>query len=202
MTRVYAIDGVIPVVDPSAFVHPTASLIGDVVVGPDCYIGPSASLRADFGQIVVGSNSSIQDNCTLHTFASGAVIVGDSCNVGHGSVLHGCTLRDRVLVGMNAVLMDGVVIGNDALVAALAFVPAAMEVPDGMVVAGLPARVLRPLNDQEIQWKMDGNRDYLRLTRRSREGLEETEALTELPQPGPRLLIEGSEPLYRTRKAS
>lgn len=200
MARVYAIDGVVPVVDPSAYVHPTASIIGDVVVGPDCYIGPSASLRADFGRIAVGRGSSVQDNCTMHCFASGRVEIGAFCNVGHGAVLHGCALRDNVLVGMNAVVMDGAVVGEDALVAALAFVPAAAEIPGGVVAAGIPARVLRGLSDEEKRWKADGNRDYLDLVVRCRETLEETTALAAAGAgDAPRLEVAGARPLYQAR---
>ena len=200
MPTVYAMDGVVPVVDPTAFVHPTAVLTGDVVVGADCYIGPSASLRADFGRIVVGRGSNVQDNCTVHCFAGGGTLIGERCNVGHGAVLHGCALGDRVLVGMNSVVMDGAEIGDDTLVAALAFVPAAMMVPSNVVLAGIPAKVRRELEEGEKQWKEEGNRDYLNLAVRCRESLEKTEALTELPSEGPRLRVDGSKPLYLTRR--
>ena len=129
MVKVYSIDGVTPVVDPSAYVHPTAVLIGDVIIGPDCYIGPCASIRADFGQFTMGRGSNFQDNCTSHSCAGGDVHMGEYCNIGHGAVLHGCVLHDRVLVGMNAVIMDGAEIHDYTLVAALSFVPAAMELP-------------------------------------------------------------------------
>lgn len=200
MVKVYSIDGVTPVVDPSAYVHPTAVLIGDVIIGPDCYIGPGASIRADFGQFTMGRGSNFQDNCTAHSFAGVDVHLGEYCNIGHGAVLHGCVLHDRVLVGMNAVVMDGVVVHDYTLIAALAFVPAAMELPSGVIAAGSPARVLRDLTDQERQWMADGNRDYVDLTRRSLATMTETEALTEIDDPAPRLAIEGSKPLYMTRK--
>lgn len=199
MTKVYAIDGVVPVVDPDAFVHPTAVLIGDVVVGPQCYIGPLASLRGDLGRIVVGRGSNIQDNCTVHSFAGGEVLLGQACNVGHGAVLHGCVLGDRVLVGMNAVVMDGAEIADDALVAALAFVPAAARIPRGVVAAGIPATVRRDLTDRERRWKAEGNRDYLSLTARSAATMERVEALTEAPPDGMRLGVEGVKPLYLAR---
>lgn len=199
MTRVYAIDGVVPVVHPQAFVHHTAVLIGDVVVGPDCYIGPSACLRGDLGQIAVGQGSSVQDNCTIHTFAGGEVVVGGMCNIGHGAVLHGCRLGERVLVGMNAVVMDGVEVGDDALVAALAFVPAAAEIPPGALVAGIPATVKRDLTAKEKQWKAEGSTEYLALTKRSRASMELVEPLDALPAPGPRLNLEGAKPLYLAR---
>jgi len=200
MVKVYSIDGVTPVVDPSAYVHPTAVLIGDVIIGPDCYIGPGASIRADFGQFTMGRGSNFQDNCTAHSFAGVDVHVGEYCNIGHGAVLHGCVLHDRVLVGMNAVVMDGVVVHDYTLIAALAFVPAAMELPSGVVAAGSPARVLRDLTDQERQWMADGNRDYVNLTRRCLTTMTETEALTEIEDTAPRLSIDGSKPLYMTRK--
>lgn len=202
MVKVYAIDGVVPVVDPSAYVHPTAVLIGDVIIGPDCYVGPCASIRADFGQFNMGRGSNFQDNCTSHSFSGGDVIIGEYCNIGHGAVLHGSILHDRVLVGMNAVVMDGAEIHDHALIAALAFVPAAMKVPAGVVAAGSPARVLRDLTDEERQWMVDGNRDYLNLTTRCRESMVEADALTEIDRDGPRLSIEGSKPLYMTRGGS
>jgi phenylacetic acid degradation protein len=200
MVKVYAIDGVVPVVDATAYVHPTAVLIGDVIIGPDCYVGPCASIRADFGQFRMGRGSNFQDNCTSHSFSGGDVVVGEYCNIGHGAVLHGSILHDRVLVGMNAVVMDGAEIHDYALIAALAFVPAAMEVPPGVVAAGAPAKVLRDLTDEERQWMADGNRDYLNLTTRCGETMTEVDALTTIDSDGPRLSIDGSKPLYMTRR--
>lgn len=199
MVKVYAIDGVVPVVDPTAYVHPSAVLIGDVIIGPECYVGPCASIRADFGQFRMGRGSNFQDNCTSHSFSGGDVVIGEYCNIGHGAVLHGSILHDRVLVGMNAVIMDGAEIHDHALVAALAFVPAAMEVPASVVVAGSPAKVLRDLTEEERDWMVAGNRDYLNLASRCLETMAETEALTEPDREGPRLSIEGSKPLYMTR---
>ena len=199
MTKVYSIDGVMPVVHPTAFVHPTASLIGDVVIGPNCYIGPGASIRADFGRFEMGQGSNFQDNCTAHGFAGEDIIIGEDCNIGHGAVIHGAVLKDRVLVGMNAVVMDGVVLHDDVLVAALAVVPAAMEVPTGVIAAGMPAKVLRDLTDEEKKWKMAGNQDYHNLVLRCRESLKEGEALAEIESPFPRLKMKGSKPLYKTR---
>ena len=126
-----------------------STLIGDVVIGPDCYIGPCASIRADFGRFRMGRGSNFQDNCTSHSFSGGEVVIGEYCNIGHGAVLHGAILHDRVLVGMSAVVMDGAEIHDYSLVAALAFIPAAMEIPPGVVAAGAPAKVLRDLTDQE-----------------------------------------------------
>ena len=199
MVKVYAIDGVTPVVHPSAFVHPTAVLIGDIIIGPNCYVGPCASIRADFGRFLMGSGSNFQDNCTAHTFSGGEVIIGENCNIGHGAVLHGPKINDRVLIGMNAVVMDGVQINSDVLVAALTFVPAAMKVPSGTIIAGTPAKVLRELTTQEKEWVAEGNEDYLALIHRSRESIEEKEALTEIASEEPRLQYQGAKPLYASR---
>ena len=199
MVKVYAIDGVTPVVHPSAFVHPTAVLIGDIIIGPNCYVGPCASIRADFGRFLMGPGSNFQDNCTAHTFSGGEVIIGENCNIGHGAVLHGPKINDRVLIGMNAVVMDGVQINSDVLVAALTFVPAAMKVPSGTIIAGTPAKVLRQLNTREKEWIAEGNNDYLALIHRSRESIEEKEALTEIASEEPRLQYHGAKPLYASR---
>ena len=128
MVKVYAIDGVVPVVPATSFVHPSATLIGDVIIGAECYIGPGASLRGDFGRIIVGDGCNIQDACVLHTFPDTEVVVEDWGHIGHGSVLHGCRVGRNSLIGMNAVVMDGVVIGEECIVAALSFVKAATRV--------------------------------------------------------------------------
>ena len=162
----YSIEGVVPVVDPTAYVHPLAVLIGDVIVGPQCYVGPGASLRGDFGRIVLQRGSNIQDNCTVHGFPEQDTVVEEDGHVGHGAVLHGCVVRRGALVGMNAVVMDEAEVGAQAIVAACAFVPAGMRVPPRSLVAGLPAKLRRELSDEEIAWKHEGTLTYQDLTRR------------------------------------
>src|SRR5918996_6630835 len=155
MPKVYAIDGIVPVVDPSAFVHPSAVLIGDVIVEARAYIGPCASLRGDFGRIVVEEGANIQDSCLLHGFPGKDTVVGAEVTVGHGAVLHGCVVRRGALVGMNAVVNDNAEVGEHAVLAALAFVRAEQKVAPRSLVAGIPARMLRALSDQELGWKKD-----------------------------------------------
>lgn len=201
MPKVYRMDGVTPVVDPTAFVHPTAVLTGDVVVGADCYVGPGASLRGDMGRIVVKRGSSFQDNCVAHSFTAREVIIGENANVGHGAVLHGCTLGDYALVGMNAVVMDGAEIGECAFVAALALVPSAFKVPPRTVVAGIPAKVLRPLTADEIAWKRDVDVDYQVLCKRAHAAMELVEALTEPPGDELRMRVDGALPYHEVRKS-
>jgi phenylacetic acid degradation protein len=165
--KVWAINGVTPVVDPSSFVHASAVLIGDVIVGPGCYVGPAASLRGDFGRIELRAGSNVQDSCVMHGFPGTDTVVEDNGHIGHGAILHGCIVKANALVGMNAVVNDNAVIGESAIVAAMAFVKAKMVVPPRMLVAGMPARIVRELTETELAWKIEGTRSYQELTRRS-----------------------------------
>ena len=164
---VYSIDGVTPVVDPTAYVHPSAVLIGDVIVGANCYIGPAACLRGDFGRLDIRAGANVQDTCVMHAFPGHDTIIEEGGHIGHGAVLHGCTIKRDALVGMNAVINDNAVIGEAAIVAAMAFVKAGMIVPPRMLAAGMPARIVRELTDTEIAWKREGTQSYVDLTRRS-----------------------------------
>jgi len=163
----YAFEGIRPVVHPSTFLHPTASLIGDVIVGPGCYIGPGASLRGDFGRIVVEGDSSIQDNCTLHSGAGSDCVIGRGATIGHGSIVHGATIGENALVGMNAVVLDEAVIGSECLVGALSLVKSGMRAPPRSLIAGNPAVIVRELPPDSIMWKNDGDGEYQRLARQS-----------------------------------
>lgn len=174
---VYSINGVTPVVDPTAYVHPSAVLIGDVIVGAGCYIGPCASLRGDFGRVEVRAGANMQDGCIAHGFPGTDTLVCEDGHIGHGAILHGCTIEKNALVGMNAVVNDSAVIGESAIVAAMAFVKAKMIVPPRMLAAGTPARVVRKLTDVELAWKVDGTRGYHELTLRSLATMQATSPL-------------------------
>ncbi len=180
---VYAIDGITPVVDPSAYVHPSAVLIGDVIVGAGCYIGPCASLRGDFGRLEIRAGANIQDSCVMHGFPSTDTIVEEEGHIGHAAVLHGCIVRRNALVGMNCVVNDNAVIGESAIVAAMAFVKAGFVVPPRTLAAGVPARVIRELTEQEMAWKIEGTRSYQNLNRRSLASMTATSPLA-APEPG------------------
>jgi phenylacetic acid degradation protein len=182
---VYSINGVTPVVDPQAFVHPTAVLIGDVIVAAGCYIGPGACLRGDFGHIELRGGANIQDTCVLHGFPGVGTIVEEEGHVGHGAVLHGCVVKRNALVGMNAVINDNATVGESAFVAAMAFVKAGMIVPPRTLVAGIPARIVRELTDAELAWKIEGTQSYQQLTRRSLATMRATAPLS-APEPGRR----------------
>lgn len=195
----YAIDGIRPVVDPTAFVHLSADLIGDVIVGPGCYIGPGASLRGDFGRLILEQGVNVQDTCVMHGFPGTDTLIEKDGHIGHGAVLHGCRIGPNALVGMNAVIMDGATVGAAAIVAAMSFVKADFEVPPRNLAAGIPARILRELSDEEIAWKESGTRDYQRLAIRCFESLEETTPLTEVEADRPRLDVSDSVPLFQVK---
>ena len=175
---VYSLEGITPVVHPDAFVHETAVLIGDVIIGSGCYIGPNASLRGDFGRIVIDQGANVQDTCVLHTFPGKDCIVKRDGHIGHGAVLHGCRVGINAMVGMNAVVMDEAVIGDFSIVAAMAFVTAGFTCPPRSLVVGVPAKIKRELSDKEIEWKSHGTGEYKQLAVRCLASLVKTEALT------------------------
>jgi phenylacetic acid degradation protein len=181
--KVYAIDGIVPVVDPTAHVHPSAVLIGDVVVGPGAYVGPCASLRGDFGRLFIGAGANVQDCCVMHGFPGKDTVIEVDGHIGHGAVVHGARIGRNAMVGMNAVVNDNAVIGESAIVGAMAFVKAAMVVPPRTLVAGIPAKIIRELTDTEIAWKREATRSYQDLTLRSLASMRETTALS-APEPG------------------
>ena len=200
--RVYAIDGIVPVVDPTAYVHPSAVLIGDVIIGPGCYVGPCASLRGDFGRLILQAGANLQDTCVMHGFPGTDTVVEENGHVGHGAVLHGCRVGRNALVGMNAVIMDNAVIGEASIVAASAFVKASEQIPGRVLVAGVPAKVIRPLSDEEIAWKSDGTRTYQELTRRCQATLVETAPLTAAEADRKRIHMPDVIPLTELKKRS
>jgi phenylacetic acid degradation protein len=196
----YSIDGVIPVVDPSAHVHPTAVLIGDVIIGPDCYVGPNACLRGDFGRIVLKTGANVQDTCVIHGFPSQDTVVEENGHIGHGAVLHSCIVRRDALVGMNAVVMDEAEVGERAIIAACAFVPAGMKVMPATLVAGVPARQIRFLRDDEMSWKKSGTQLYQELTKRCISSLREVQPLPLLDADRPKLQTSNYPPLIATKR--
>ncbi len=199
----YEFDGIVPVVDPSSYVHPTAVLIGDVIIGAHCYIGANAVLRGDFGRLMLHDGSNLQDTCVMHGFPETDTVVEQDGHVGHGAVLHGCRIGRNVLVGMNAVIMDNAVIGEESIVAALAFVKADMQVPPRSLVAGVPGKILRQVTQQEIDWKTTGTGVYHDLVERSRKSLRPAAPLS-APEPQRRRMgrIAGLDPLFRLRRTT
>lgn len=163
--RIYEARGHVPQIDASAMVHETAVLIGEVRIGPDCYIGPNSVCRGDQGSIRIGPGTSLQDCCVVHTRPQGRVVIGEFGQIGHGAMLHGCTIGRSVLIGMGAIVLDDAQIDDDAMVGAAALVTARQHVPARMLVQGIPGRVIREVTDAEISIKGDVAMRYVALAR-------------------------------------
>lgn len=176
----YEFEGLIPVVDPTAYVHPTAVLIGDVIVGPGCYVGPVASLRGDYGRLILKAGSNFQDGCIMHGYADVETIVEENASIGHGAVLHGCVIGRNVLIGMNSVVMDGAVVGAESIVAAMSFVKAGFKGEARQMLVGSPAQVLRAVTDQDMSWQGLNVREYQALAGRSARSMREVRPLAEM----------------------
>ena len=202
MVKVYEINGITPVVHPSAYVHPSAVLIGDVIVGPRCYIGPLASIRGDFGRLILEEGANLQDTCVMHGFPGCDTVVEVDGHIGHGAVLHGCRIGRNALVGMNAVVMDNAIIGAESIVAAMSFVKAGMIVAPRSMVVGTPAKVIRSLTDDEIKWKSSGTSQYHELAVRSMQTMREVDALTQVEANRQRLNFESALPLHLHKNAA
>lgn len=183
----YAFEGLIPVVHPEAYVHPSAVLIGDVIVGAGVYVGPLASLRGDYGRLILEAGSNLQDGCIMHGYCDMDTVVRESGHIGHGAILHGCVIGRDALVGMNSVIMDGAVIGDESIVAAMSFVKAGFTGAARQLLAGTPARVVRDVSEQELHWKRLNTQEYQDLAVRCRASLRETAPLTTVEANRPRL---------------
>jgi len=194
----YEFEGLIPVVHPDAFVHDTAVLIGDVHIGPGCYVGPGASLRGDFGRLLMEKGANIQDNCVMHSFPGTEAVIEEDGHIGHGAILHGCRVGKNALIGMHVVVMDNAVIGQDSFVGAMSFVKSGFEVPPRMLALGSPAKILRELTEAELAWKIAGTREYQDLAVRSRATLRPIAPLP-APEPDRRRLPGDLRPLHQSR---
>jgi phenylacetic acid degradation protein len=195
MANVFQFDGFRPVVHESAFIHPNATVVGNVIIGRHVYVGPGAAIRGDWGEIVIEDGCNVQENCTLHMFPGVRVHLEESAHIGHGAVIHGAVIGRNAMVGMNAVVMDNAVVGHDSIVGALCFVPADMQIPPRKIVVGNPARVVKDMSDERIAWKTEGTRLYQQLPAALRASLIPCEALTEVEPDRPK-----QEMTYRTWK--
>ncbi|TDR17552.1 transferase hexapeptide repeat family protein [Marinicella litoralis] len=173
----YEIDGVRPVVNPSSFVHPTASVIGHVVIGKNCYVGPHASLRGDFGKIVLEDGVNFQDGCIAHCFPGGETRVRKNGHISHGAVLHGCDIGENSMVGIQTVVMDNAKIGKECMIAALSYIKPNFAAPARSIIAGSPAEIKKQVTDQQMIWKTEGTAVYQHLAQRCLDTLHQCEAL-------------------------
>lgn len=183
----YAFESLIPVVHPEAYIHPSAVLIGDVIVGAGVYVGPHASLRGDYGRLILEPGSNLQDGCIMHGYCDTDTVVGENGHIGHGAILHGCMIGRDALVGMNSVIMDGAIIGEESIVAAMSFVKAGFIGAARQLLVGSPARFIRDVTVEELHWKQLNTREYQDLAIRCRSSLYETQPLRQPEKNRPRL---------------
>lgn len=181
----YEFDGYKPVVHKSSFVHPQSAVTGNVVIGKDVYIAPGAAIRGDWGKIVIKDGCNLQENCTIHMFPGVTVVLEESAHIGHGAVIHGAHIGQNCLVGMNAVVMDRVELGDECIVGALTFVPEGMEIPKQKVVVGNPAKIVKDVSDEMIKWKTEGTKLYQQLPKDLYNTLKECKPLREEPEDRP-----------------
>jgi carbonic anhydrase/acetyltransferase-like protein (isoleucine patch superfamily) len=179
---IYEYKGIRPVIHPSAFVHAEAVIIGDVIIGESVYIAAGAVIRGDWGQIVIEKGCNVQENCTLHLFPNGKVLLKESAHIGHGSIIHGAEIGSNSLVGMNAVVMDNVIIGSECIIGALSFVKSQTNIPDRSLVVGNPAKIINEVSDEMIAWKTKGTQIYQQHTKECFESLISCEPLREMPE--------------------
>ena len=176
----YSFNGFIPVIDPSSFVHETASVIGDVVIGKDCYIGPGAVIRGDWGRITIEDGCNVQENCVVHMFPGKNITFESGAHLGHGCVVHGADLKSNCLIGMNAVVMDGASVGKNSIVGALSFVKSNEVIPDDHLFAGNPGKVIKKLSTEMIAWKTVGTELYQALSKDCLSSLLPVQPLSEI----------------------
>ena len=178
---IYEFQGYIPVVHESSFVHPLAAVTGNVVIGKNCYIGPGAAIRGDWGQIILEDGVNVQENCTVHMFPGKSIVLKQSAHIGHGAIIHGANLGRNCLIGMNSVIMDDAEIGDESIVGAMVFVKAETVIPKRSLVVGNPAKVIREVSDEMIAWKSKGTQLYQHLPKECQDTLREVEPLREVP---------------------
>ncbi len=181
----YEYKGIKPVVHESSFVHPQATVTGNVVIGAACYIGPGAALRGDWGQIIIEDGCNVQENCTIHMFPGVTVLLKEGAHIGHGAIIHGATIGKNCLVGMNAVIMDNVQLGDECIVGALTFIKEGEIFPDRSVIVGNPGKIIKQVSDEMINWKTEGTKLYQALPAICIDELTPCEPLRTIPKDKP-----------------
>ena len=179
---IYSFKGYTPVIHESSFVHPLAAVTGNIIIGKNCYIGPGAAIRGDWGQIILEDGVNVQENCTVHMFPGKSITLKESAHVGHGAIIHGANLGRNCLIGMNAVIMDDAEIGDESIVGAMAFVKAETKIPKRSLVVGNPAKVIKQVSDEMMAWKTKGTQLYQQLPKDCHESLKEVEPLRAVPE--------------------
>jgi phenylacetic acid degradation protein/carnitine operon protein CaiE len=192
---IYAFEGFVPVVHPSAFVHPQAVVTGNVIIGEKVYIGHGAAIRGDWGKVVIENGCNVQENCTIHMFPGTSVLLKKGAHIGHGAVVHGAEIGENSLIGMNAVIMDNAVIGKECIIGALAMVVGETQVPDRTMMVGNPAKAVKTVSDEMIEWKTKGTKLYQKLPADCKKSLRPCEPLTAIEKDRPEQM-----PVFETWK--
>lgn len=181
MANIFEFNGYKPVIHKSSFIHPNATVTGNVIIGKDVYVGPGAAIRGDWGQIIIEDGCNVQENCTIHMFPGTTVLLKEGAHIGHGAIIHGGTIGRNSLIGMNSVIMDNVEIGDECIVGALCFVQASTIIPKRKVVVGNPGKVIKDVSEQMIAWKTEGTKLYQQLPYECHTTLKECEPLHRMP---------------------
>ena len=176
---IFEFDGFKPVIDESSFIHPQANVTGNVIIGKKVYVGPGAAIRGDWGKVIIEDGCNVQENCVIHMFPGTTVVLKAGAHLGHGCIIHGATIGENSLIGMNAVIMDDAQIGKECIVGALSFVPAKTIVENRKLIAGNPAKEIRNVSDKMIKWKTEGTKLYQQLPKDCKDSLKECEPLRE-----------------------
>ncbi len=179
---IYSFNNFTPVIHESSFIHPQAAVTGNVIIGKDCYIGPGAALRGDWGQIIIEDGCNVQENCTIHMFPGVTVILKAGAHIGHGAIIHGATIGKNCLIGMNAVIMDNVLLGDECIVGALSFIKADEVFENRSLIVGNPAKKIKEVTDEMIKWKTEGTKLYQQLPKDMFEGWAACEPLRTVPE--------------------
>lgn len=179
---IYEFKGFIPVVHESSFVHPLAAVTGNVIIGKNCYIGPGAAIRGDWGQIILEDGVNVQENCTIHMFPGKSITLKDSAHIGHGAIIHGANIGRNVLVGMNTVIMDDAEIGDESIIGAMSFIKGETRIPKRSLAVGNPAKIVKKVSVDMIAWKSKGTALYQQLPEDCHNSLKEVEPLREVPK--------------------
>ena len=182
---VYEFNGFIPVIHESSFVHPLAAVTGNVIIGKNVYIGPGAAIRGDWGEICIEDGCNIQENCTIHMFPGKTMVLKAGAHIGHGAIIHGANIGLNCLVGMNAVIMDDVNLGDECIVGALCFIKSGMQIPNRKMIVGNPATIIKEVTDEMIDWKTKGTALYQQLPKECHETLKAVEPLLKIPENRP-----------------
>lgn len=186
MSNIFEFNGFKPVISSSSYIHPNATVTGNVIIGEDVYVGPGAAIRGDWGEIIIEDGCNVQENCTIHMFPGTTVRLKKSAHIGHGAIIHGATIGENCLVGMNSVVMDDVIVGDECIIGALSFVPAKMIIPNRSLVVGNPAKIIKEVSQEMIDWKTKGTSLYQALPGECFEGLKPCEPLREVEKDRPK----------------